>query len=236
MASRYASGPRLAAPFRAASLRRSGPLVAAPLRAACRAPSLPLVAAAFRAAALRASGLRARAALRACSLRLRRASSVSVIVPPAGSTPLAPQPLEHPRPPRPPHGVTVSTGRRALGPLVRRASRRPPGVREREHAQRGGQAGTVGRGLRDLVDQGGEAQLAAVRHLLEVVPELGLQLERGPDRADPHRLVGHHRLVQSRSGIISPAPRPSRPRGCAGGSRRPCGRPPSAPPGSSLPA
>src|SRR3954470_5250765 len=43
MASRYASGPRLAAPFRAASLRRSGPLVTAPLRATCRAPSLPLL-------------------------------------------------------------------------------------------------------------------------------------------------------------------------------------------------
>ena len=44
----------------------------------------------------------------------------------------------------------------------------------------------------------------------------------------------YRRLIAS-SSCVSPTPRPWRPRGCAGGSRPPCGRSPSAPPGSSPP-
>src|SRR4051794_28804132 len=117
MASRCASGSRLAAALRDVSLRSSGDLLAAAASAVCRRSSGFLAVAAlrdlslrcsgvslaapFRAAARRPSGPLVAAAFRAASLRFLRASSVSVTISlPASS--LAPRRVEHPRQPRPP--------------------------------------------------------------------------------------------------------------------------------------
>ena len=71
---------------------------------------------------------------------------------------------------------------------------------EREGPQGRGEVGPLRRGRRHLVDEGGEADPALLGHVLEVGPELLLELDRGADFADAHGLADHATGLSERFG------------------------------------
>ena len=64
-------------------------------------------------------------------------------------------------------------------------------VKKREGAQRRGEIGALRRRVGDVVDQTRQADRAAVRNLLQIVPELLLKLDRGANLAHPHGFPNH---------------------------------------------
>src|SRR5690606_30623496 len=63
------------------------------------------------------------------------------------------------------------------------------------------QIGALGRGRRHVVDQTRQTDAAAVRHLLEVAPELRLQLDRRAHLADAHGFADHGWCRPRRRGV-----------------------------------
>jgi hypothetical protein len=66
-----------------------------------------------------------------------------------------------------------------------------PGVAQREGPQRRGQVGPLRGRAGDLVDHRRQAEVAPFRDLPKIGPELLLELDRGADLPDAHRLADH---------------------------------------------
>jgi hypothetical protein len=93
--------------------------------------------------------------------------------------------LEHAR------QVVRAAGQRQPVPLALQRLAALLGLPQRGRAQRRGKVRPARRGVRDGVDQGRQPDPALVRHFLEEGPELGLELDRGPDLAEAHGLADH---------------------------------------------